>query len=240
MYIGGIQKTSLVDFPGNICDTLFFAGCNLRCPYCHNPELVRGDASLTAIGCGEVLAALERRKHLLDGVCISGGEPTLQPVADLVKLLSAIKSLGLQVKLDTNGTKPEVLEQLLERDLIDYVAMDIKAPLERYQEVCRVAVDTDAIKRSVEILRRGLVAYEFRTTVPRSLLSEDDLLQMGQWLQGAVRFVLQAYQPGVHLEPGFVSDEAGVEEWLPAMGEKLQDFFAEVQVRGLKVAVTVG
>ena len=114
----------------------------------------------------EVLAALERRKHLLDGVCISGGEPTLQPVADLVKLLSAIKSLGLQVKLDTNGTKPEVLEQLLERDLIDYVAMDIKAPLERYQEVCRVAVDTDAIKRSVEILRRGLVAYEFRTTVP--------------------------------------------------------------------------
>ena len=84
------------------------------------------------------------------------------------------------------------------------------------------------------------MAYEFRTTVPRSLLSEDDLLQMGQWLQGAVRFVLQAYQPGVHLEPGFVSDEAGVEEWLPAMGEKLQDFFAEVQVRGLKVAVTVG
>ncbi len=240
LHISGVQKTSLVDFPGSICDTVFFAGCNLRCPYCHNPSLVISSGVLPGLAANEVLAGLSRRAHLLDGVCISGGEPTLQPAQGLVEFFAEIKQLGLSIKLDTNGTKPQVLERLVVGQLVDYVAMDVKAPLERYSQVCRVPVDTGAVQESAALLLTGVVDYEFRTTSPRSLLSQQDFTSIGQWLQGAKRYALQAYQSGMTLDPSFVSDEQGSEQWLLSMRTRLLAYFSEVQVRGLRTVVAVG
>lgn len=237
MFISGIQKTSLVDYPGNICDALFFGGCNLRCPYCHNPDLVLGSANLPRYELGDVINSLANRSRFIDGVCVSGGEPTLQPLPELKLFFSEIKALGLAVKLDTNGTQPEVLEELLQDGLVDYVAMDVKAPLSRYSEVCRVPVDLRAVRSSVDLLLKGEVEYEFRTTVPRSLLTESDLLEIGQWLSGARRYVLQAYQPTRRLDPSFNSNEADTESWLLSMQQRLIPYFSDVQVRGLRMEV---
>lgn len=236
MYISGIEKLSLVDYPGNICATIFFSGCNLRCPYCHNGDLVRCSPDLPRYTVDEVLDVLRKRKKLLDGVCISGGEPTLQ--SDLKSFAAQVKDLGLKVKLDTNGTQPAVLEELISSGLVDYVAMDIKAPLERYSEICRTAVDVAAVAKSAAMLMTGPVDYEFRTTAPRSLLQEQDFLQIAEWLAGARHYVLQKYRSKWRLDPEFTSDEQGSDTWLLQMSQMVRPFFQRVSVRGLEVQET--
>ena len=181
MKIFGLQKMTLLDFPGRVACTVFLGGCNFRCPYCHNSELFDGTAQ-PLMDEQELLAFLKKRKGLLDGVCITGGEPTLQP--GLEDLLRSIKELGYPVKLDTNGYRPEVLEKLVGEGLVDYVAMDIKNGPQQYAATCGLEkMDLSKIERSIRFLTGGAVDYEFRTTVVRELHNEASITQMGKWLQ---------------------------------------------------------
>lgn len=190
MIIKGLQKLTLLDFPGRVACTVFTAGCNFRCPFCHNASLVLGDEG-EIIPEEEILAFLEARRGRLTGVCISGGEPTLQP--DLVKFIRSVRALGYAVKLDTNGYRPEVIAALVDEGLVDYIAMDIKTSPERYSEVAGVDVDVDMIRASANIIMRMGVPYEFRTTVVRELHSREDFVKIGNWLAGAEKYFLQGF-----------------------------------------------
>ena len=188
--IGGIQKFSTVDYPGHTCAAVFLIGCNMRCGYCHNPELVLPEQYIGCIPEAEILDFLARRVGLLDGVAISGGEPTMSE--DLPDFIRAIKQLGFLVKLDTNGTHPAMLRQMLDEQLLDFVAMDIKGPLEKYVEIAARPIDTDAIMESIDLIR-SQVDHEFRTTIVRGQLEPVDFDAVGQMVQGAQRFALQHF-----------------------------------------------
>jgi pyruvate formate lyase activating enzyme len=200
MRLGGLQKCSLIDFPGKITAILFTVGCNFRCPYCHNPELV--DETSEIISVDNVFAFLTRRREILDAVTITGGEPTIQ--TDLVPFIRKVKEMGFLVKLDTNGTHPEVIELVQEEKLVDYIAMDIKAPLGRYASSVARPVDEVQIKKSIQLLIKGNIPYEFRTTVVKSLLSYDDLHEIGKTIKNAERYYLQKFVPTKTLNPAFV------------------------------------
>ena len=180
MNISGLQKMTLLDYPGKVACTVFLFGCNYRCPFCHNAELLEGKAE-PLMTKEEFLSFLSKRKGLLDAVCISGGEPTLS--AGLKELMADIKALGFSVKLDTNGSRPAILRELVEAGLVDYVAMDIKNGPSRYAETCGLPkVDLAAIEESAAFLMSGAVASEFRTTVVDPLHDEGSILEMGRWL----------------------------------------------------------
>ena len=191
MRIGGLQKVSLLDFPGNIAATVFLTGCNMRCPFCHNAPLVLpGQQTDPEIPEQALLDFLESRKGKLDGVCITGGEPTLH--RDLPDLLRKIKAMGFRLKLDTNGTNPQMLEQLLAEGLLDYVAMDIKNCPEKYPVTCG-GDHLEAVKKSAALLMNSGVEYEFRTTVTRQLHTREDMEKIGAWLAGAKRYYIQQF-----------------------------------------------
>ena len=192
MRIGGLQKLTLLDYPGKVACTVFLSGCNLRCPYCHNPGLVLPEQSEgSEIPEAEVLSFLERRKGKLDGVCITGGEPTLQP--ELPEFLEKLRRLGYAVKLDTNGTNPDMLEALAQEGLLDYAAMDIKNSPDRYAEICGGVDLLGPVKRSAALLMAGAVDYEFRTTVCAPLHTPEEMAGIGRWLKGAKRYFLQPF-----------------------------------------------
>ena len=189
--IYGLQKMTLLDYPGHVACTVFLNACNFRCPYCHNYELVTGDVP-PVMEAEELLAFLGKRKGLLDGVAITGGEPCLHP--ELPELIQSIRGLGFGVKLDTNGCYPAMLGRLLREGLVDYVAMDIKNSPERYAGTVGLkAVDLEPVRESVRLLMASGVDYEFRTTVVDELHSEEDFDRIGQWIQGAKRYYLQAF-----------------------------------------------
>lgn len=202
MKIAGLQKMTLLDFPGKVACTVFLPGCNFRCPFCHNFELVTG-ALPPLMEEAELLAFLKKRQGLLDGVCVSGGEPLLQ--AGLPALLREIKKLGLAVKIDTNGTSPDVLAALIGEGLVDYVAMDVKHAPERYGEAIGAAEAApsdippvappvlDAVRRSVALLLEGRVDFEFRTTVVAGLHDAASIRAIGAWIRGAPRYFLQPF-----------------------------------------------
>lgn len=195
MLIKGLQKMTLLDYPGKIACTVFLGGCNFRCPFCHNGTLVLPERFLETIETSDLLAFLDARRGRLQGVCISGGEPTLH--SDLPELLSEIKSRGYAVKLDTNGTNPEMLYALIADGLVDYVAMDIKNSPERYAETAGVrdsGLILDKVKESAALLMRGEVDFEFRTTLVRELHSAEDIADIGRWLSGSEKFFLQTYR----------------------------------------------
>lgn len=198
MIIGGLQKTSLLDFPEKIAAIVFTVGCNFRCGYCHNPELINGEAKIE-----EVFEFLKTRQGKLDGVVITGGEPCLQK--DLPEFIKQVKELGFAVKLDTNGSFPEMLEKVLPD--LDYVAMDIKAPLEKYSQIVNVDVDTSKILKSIEVLKNGGVDYEFRTTVVKSQLSFEDFEKIGQLIQGAPRYYLQRFEASKILDKSLENEK---------------------------------
>ena len=198
MIIGGLQKTSLLDFPEKIAAIVFTMGCNFRCGYCHNPELINGEAKIE-----EVFEFLKTRQGKLDGVVITGGEPCLQK--DLPEFIKQVKELGFAVKLDTNGSFPEMLEKVLPD--LDYVAMDIKAPLEKYSQIVNVDVDTSKILKSIEVLKNGEVDYEFRTTVVKSQLSFEDFEKIGQLIQGAPRYYLQRFEASKILDKSLENEK---------------------------------
>ena len=193
MRIGGIQWMSLIDYPDHIAATVFTVGCNFRCPFCHNPELVLPELVVKASGAlkDDFFDELAERRGFLDGIVISGGEPTLQP--DLLSVLERIKHLGFLIKLDTNGSQPDVIRHVLDKDLVDFFAMDMKAPLYRYDELAGVAVDAAAITVSISLIRDRARDYEFRTTVAPGL-GPEDLIEIGTWLDGAHGYWLQEFQ----------------------------------------------
>lgn len=176
--IGGLLKFSMIDFPGKISAIVFMQGCNLNCGYCHNPELIPSApaAEQPAFTDEDVLYYLEKRRGALDGVVITGGEPALQP--GLKDFIIKVKAMGYLVKLDTNGTNPALLKDLIDNRLVDFVAMDIKATVEKYPLVCGCPVNLEDIKTSIELLKNSAVAHEFRTTYDRTLLDEDDITEL--------------------------------------------------------------
>ncbi len=192
MRIAGMQKLTLLDFPGRVACTVFLHGCNLRCPFCHNASLVlpQGEAP-PAMTQGELLEFLEKRRGRLDGVCITGGEPTLAP--ELPDLLRAVRALGYDIKLDTNGTDPDMLRAVIDEGLADYVAMDIKNAPARYAETCGGIDLLPQIRQSAALLLEDRVDYEFRTTLVHPLHSADDMRAIGRWLHGAKRYFLQQF-----------------------------------------------
>ncbi|MBO7250276.1 MAG: anaerobic ribonucleoside-triphosphate reductase activating protein [Clostridia bacterium] len=191
MIIKGLQKTTLLDFPGKVACTVFTAGCNFRCPFCHNASLVLSPDLSDQISEDEFFAFLTKRKNILDGVCITGGEPLLQK--DIESFIEKIKDIGLAVKLDTNGAYPERLRSIIDKKLVDYVAMDIKNSKEKYALTAGAHVDIDKITESVEILKSSDVSYEFRTTVVRELHSPEDMKSIGEWIAGASKYFLQSF-----------------------------------------------
>ena len=205
MKIYGLNKTTLLDYPGRVAATIFLGGCNFRCPFCQNSSLVLNPDRQPEIPEEEVLSFLKKRKGILEGVCVTGGEPTLSP--ELPEFLKKIQDLGYPVKLDTNGSRPQVLKDLASRNLIQMTAVDIKACPNNYPSLCGlVHPDLDSIKETVDFLINGSLDYEFRTTVVRELHTEQDFIQIGQWIAGAKAYYLQAYRDSEEvLQPGFSS-----------------------------------
>ena len=203
MIFGGFQKTDLINFPGYVASTVFTRGCNFRCPYCHNPEFVIQGSDQTYFGETyteeEVLSYLERRKGFLDGLVISGGEPTLHQ--DIVLFMRKVKALGLKIKLDTNGSRPDVLSDLIAEGLLDYVAMDIKAPLQKYHTVG--FRDTDSILKSIRILEASGIDHEFRTTCPKIILEPGDFPEMAKLIGKTSKWYLQTFNPSKTLDPAY-------------------------------------
>ena len=192
MKIKGFQKTSLIDYPGNICSIIFISKCNLRCGYCYNPELVNDQGE--EISQKYILEYLEQRKKLIDGLCITGGEPTLHK--ELINFITKVKELGLKVKLDTNGLNSEMLKDLIKKKLIDFVSMDIKNVFEKYKKTTNSNVKCYKIKESIKIIKESGINHEFRTTVLPRLHKEEDLLKIAQeYLTGAKKYVLQQFFP---------------------------------------------
>lgn len=191
MKIAGLQKNSMIDYPGNLSAVVFTQGCNMNCGYCHNRCLIGANSKNEIIEQQAVVAFLEKRRGLLDSVVVSGGEPTLQK--DLPEFLEMVKGMGYKTKLDTNGTNPECLRLLIKNNLLDYVAMDMKAPLCKYRKVCCSQVDTQKLSESINILKEDMVKYEFRTTYTPELC-EEDLIDISETIKGAQRYVLQQYR----------------------------------------------
>ena len=228
MKIKGLQKLTLLDYPGRLAATVFLGGCNMRCPFCHNASLVvRPDN--TEITEDELFAFLESRRGKLSGVCVTGGEPTLN--RELPSFISKIRALGYSVKLDTNGTHPEMLESLIRDGLVDYVAMDIKTSIENYGRVSGIPdIDTSKIERSIDLLLSGTVPYEFRTTVVRELHTASDFYSIGRRIEGARAYFLQSFKDsGDLIEDGF-SSYSGAE--ILALLDIVKVYIPNAQIRG--------
>lgn len=224
---------SLVDVPGHPAITLFTAGCNLRCPYCHNPDFVQGHPPDAPLSDAAVLAFLQRRRSVLSWVCITGGEPTLHP--SLADHLHAIKSLGYQVKLDTNGSRPQVLERLIGDGLVNYVAMDIKTRWDSYRRVG--AQEVAPFRASAAIIRAAAPDYEFRTTLVPGIVDGADLLVIAETLAGSCRYALQQFRPTDHLlNPAWSKISPFSDELVMTWAQAIHAFYGEVLVRNLRLS----
>ena len=230
MIIGGFQHFSLIDFPGKICAIVFTQGCNFRCPYCHNPELV--DAKLpagAAVSDGEVLSFLERRKGKLDAVTVTGGEPLMQP--DLEDFLSRVRALGYLIKLDTNGSFPSRLEGIIQSESVDYLAMDIKATPEKYRSVIRKKIDTSKILESITLIKNSGLEHEFRTTVVKPFFEKEDFLEIGRLAENCKLYALQRFVPCKTLDEEFLSKETYSDEELDDFKAVMEPFVQKCIVR---------
>ncbi|MBR2635299.1 MAG: anaerobic ribonucleoside-triphosphate reductase activating protein [Clostridia bacterium] len=213
MNVQGYQKLSLLDFPGKVACTVFTGGCNLRCPFCHNASLVRAPRE-NPDQTEELFSYLESRRGILEGVCVTGGEPTLQP--DLPEFIGRLKKMGYSVKLDTNGSNPSALRALLERNLLDYVAMDIKSAPSSYERAVGKKTDFAPFEESIRLLRESKISYEFRTTAVKGIHRREDFEEIGRFLAGEKRYFLQSFRDsGNVLESGYGAfDDAETAEWL--------------------------
>ena len=231
MKFGGLQKLTLLDYPEHVACTLFTVGCNLRCPFCHNFSLVVGNLNkLEDISQSDALAFLRKRSKVLEGVCITGGEPLLQ--AGLVEFVQQVKDMGYKVKLDTNGTYPDKLRQLVEAKLVDYVAMDIKNSKYMYNKTCGCVVEMEDICKSVDYLKSGAVDYEFRTTVTGTFHNDNSIEEAARWLQGAKRWYLQQFVDSGDLIDSTVK---GVDaETLARYQQIAKQYVSNTYLRGVK------
>ncbi|MBQ9997703.1 MAG: anaerobic ribonucleoside-triphosphate reductase activating protein [Clostridia bacterium] len=217
MLISGLQKLTLLDFPGTVSCIVFTHGCNFRCPFCHNSSLVGGPAR-EEISENEVVDFLKSRKNILDGVVVSGGEPLLHP--DIAEFLKKVKELGYKVKIDTNGTKPEMLKKLVNDGLVDYVAMDIKNSPEQYKSATGVDGLLEAVTESKDFLLSGNVEYEFRTTVVKGIHTKEQLVSLAKWIKGAKKYYLQKYKCSEN-----VLNPEGLDSF---SDEEMEGFLAEI------------
>jgi len=236
MKIGGLQKLTLIDYPGCLACTVFLTGCNFRCPFCYSAELVLPEkiAVQPEIPRKDFFDFLKQRKGQLDGVVICGGEPTINP--ELVDFCSQIKKLGYKIKLDTNGSNPAVIENLLKKKLLNYIAMDIKAPREKYPRLIGFNGVSSAyllnnIQKSVDLLKKEVVDYEFRTTFVPGLHTKDDVLAIMQWLKPAKRFYLQNFRPEKTLDPNLSTLRPFQADELAGYLDSIAPFFETVQIR---------
>jgi pyruvate formate lyase activating enzyme len=228
MIIKGLQKQTVLDYPGKLACTIFTFGCNFRCSYCHNPELIIDDGR-QEISKQDILKFLEERKGFLDAVCVTGGEPTLN--SDLPEFLSEVKKLGFLIKLDTNGSNPRMLEELIKGGLVDYIAMDIKAPIESYEKVANANVNKEDLQRSIDLIRKT-DDYEFRITVLPGLFDEDSAKRIGEWLSGSKRFYIQNFRGIKTLDKSFVDRKPFSREELMKFCSIMKSFFSVCETRG--------
>jgi pyruvate formate lyase activating enzyme len=237
--IGGIQKTTLIDYPGQVAATVFLIGCNFRCPWCYSKELVLPEEikKQPRLSEKEFFDFLKEKKRLLEGVVVCGGEPTTQK--DLPEFFKKIKGLGYLIKLDTNGSNPEMLRRLIEEKLVDYVALDVKAPKEKYGEVIGVKVDASKIQKSIDILKEGKVDYEFRTTVVPNLHSKEDILKIAKWIGGDSasslrqgKYYLQDFRAEKTINPEFEKVKPYPREFLLEIQREVSPLLKICQVRG--------
>jgi pyruvate formate lyase activating enzyme len=250
MIFGGLQKTTLIDYPGKVACTVFTLGCNFRCPFCYSSELVLPEKikKQPKISEKEILEFLENRKGLLEGVVLCGGEPTINP--DLPDFIKKVKKIGFLVKLDTNGTNPEMLEKLINEKLIDYVAMDIKAPLglkiqnpkfkfqikskpqiPKYERATGVKFDIEKVKKSIEIIKNSGINYEFRTTVVATIHNKEDIIQIAKDIAPAKRYYLQNFRPEKTLDPKFEKIKPYPQSFLSEIVKEISPFFEICQLR---------
>lgn len=227
MKIGGIQKLSLVDYPGKTSAAIFTIGCNMRCGYCHNPELVLPERYADAIPESDILDFLKMRVGKLEGVVISGGEPTMHK--DLPSFFAKVKELGFYTKLDSNGTHPQMIKELISNNLVDYIAMDIKGPLENYQKIVAYPVDVNAVQESIDIIIASNVEREFRTTVVKSQIyfdpqGNDDFDKIGMLIKGQPRFALQKFRAGRTLNPRFERETTYTDEEFELIKDKMKKY----------------
>lgn len=231
MGVKGFQGTSLLDFPGRIASLIFFGGCNLHCPYCHNPALVLEPESYPDIPLEELLAELAERRGFIDGVVVTGGEPTLAP--QLLPLLRGVRELGLQIKLDTNGLAPKVLEGLLTDQLVDYIACDLKTSPERYPELQWRGGGAGPLRESLVLLRSAQLPVEFRTTCAPGLVEAADIEAMGLAIEGAQEWVLQQFVPAHAMEPACRALDPHSVETLQGFAALARDYVPNVRLRGV-------
>jgi pyruvate formate lyase activating enzyme len=233
MRIGGLQKCSTIDFPGKVACVLFTQGCNFRCGFCHNEELLEPKRWETPIPEEEVLAFLEKRKNVLDAVVISGGEPTLH--SDLAEWFRRIKAMGFATKLDTNGTRSDVLQSLIQKNLLDFVAMDVKHCLQEaaYNSIVGTSGILSAVKRSIQILMANSIDYEFRTTLIQEIHKQEDVLTLAESLQGAQQWTLQKFRPEKTLDPQWETFHPWSSDEIERLKTTLLQQFPELNVHFL-------
>lgn len=231
MIIKGLQELSLIDYPGTASATLFIFGCNLKCPYCHNPELVDINATekkeIRIYTEEEILSFLNERKDFLEGVCVTGGEPTL--CKELPSFLKKIKRMGYKIKLDTNGTNPGMLSKLVEEKDVDYIAMDIKAPFEKYQKITKSKIDVNKIKESIGIIKR-MDTYEFRTTIVPDL-KKKDIMKIAELINGARAYYIQQFAPDICLNKNYCRKNPYDNEFLNDLIEEIRNSFEICEIR---------
>ena len=230
MKIGGIQKTSLIDYPDKVCAVFFASGCNFRCPYCYNAELVFNKKRL--IDEKWIKNFLKKRKNYLDAILLTGGEVTIQPgIIDFVK---EIKSYGYLVGIETNGSNPDAIKELIDNKLIGFIAMDIKSDLETYDMAAGIKVEKEKIKKSVELIKNSGIDYEFRTTVVPGLFDEETAIKIGKWLKGSRRYVLQQFNNEKDIiNKSFKRKKSYAIDKLKKFKKILENYIDEVKISGI-------
>lgn len=231
MQIHGLNKTTLLDYPGHVAATIFLGRCNFCCPFCQNGDLVLRPESQPVIEKEEVFRFLKKRKGVLAGVCITGGEPTLEE--ELEEFIINIREIGYLVKLDTNGYRPEIIDRLFEQNLLDYIAMDIKNSMGKYEMTAGLKhIDTDRIRKSIQLIMESGIDYEFRTTVVKELHKERDFIEIGKEIEGAKAYFLQGYQESeAVVRPGFHAYE---KEEMEKIAMLVSSFVPNVKLRGIE------
>jgi pyruvate formate lyase activating enzyme len=229
MIIGGLQKFSMIDYPDKLTAIVFTSGCNFRCGYCHNPELVLPEKFNPSLDQNEILEFFKTRIGKLDAISITGGEPTLH--ADLPQFMKQIKDLGFLVKLDTNGTNIEMLKEIIDSKLVDYIAMDIKAPLEKYEEVIVAKINLEDIKKSIKMIMDSGIEYEFRTTIVKSQLSVEDLINIGKLIKGANIYYLQKFVASKANDEKFLKEKTYSDEEFEEIKKDILKYVQKCEIR---------
>ncbi len=230
--VKGIQGISLIDYPNKIVSTLFLAGCNFRCPFCHNPELIEENNDVPVIKYDELMKKLKDRINFIDGICITGGEPLMKD--EIVEFIKDLKrELMLPIKIDTNGYNPKILKQIIEMDIVDYIAMDIKTSLNKYYIAAGINIKTDMIKESIELIINSDIDSEFRTTCVPDIVDSSDIREIGSYIVGAKKFALQQFRKEKTLNEEFSNKHPYKPEEIVKFKDILKQFIDNIVIRGL-------